>query len=508
MTRTRLVRILFLSAIVLTLGVAGLYVWARAVLAGDAVRAAVASQLSAALGQPVAIGGLGVSVFPRVTMDLADVAIGDPVRIRIRRLHVGTPLGALLSRRIEHAGVRLDGAHVELPLPPLGASRPAATDRGGLPVTLVSIDEIAVRDVTIASGGRTVRGEAALRLAGSTIAIERLSFGAAGTRFTVTGEITDLTGPVGRLTLGAGALNVPDLAAFLADFSRGAGAGAGPGAAGAGRMRLAVAIQADRASFGTLGVSGLRGQARVTPDAVVIDPIHFQLFEGACDGALTLTLARVPAFRVSARVAGLDVGAAMAFAGHPGTITGRAAAMLELAGRGTTADRVLDSATGKARFDVTDGTVARLGLVRTVVVATSMRASPREAAPAAPSGEAFSRLGATFAVASGLARTEDLRFESPDVQLSASGAVRLDGRAVDLAGPLQLSDALSRQAGRDLVRYTQQDGRVTVPITVEGPIDDLRVRVGIADMAKRALVNRAGEEIKKSILKGLGRIIK
>ena len=101
-----------------------------------------------------------------------------------------------------------------------------------------------------------------------------------------------------------------------------------------------------------------------------------------------------------------------------------------------------------------------------------------------------------------------MRFESPDVLLAAVGTVQLDGRSVQLSGPLQLSEELSQQAGRDLVRYTAQNGKVTVPVTVEGPVDNLKVGVGLTDLAKRAVTNKATEEMKKGIGSVLKKIIK
>ena len=99
-------------AVILVLGSIALAILARSVLTGENVRAAVAAQLSSALGQPVTIGALGASIYPRVTMDLADVAIGQPARIQLHQVHVGTDFRALLSRRVEHADVRVDGARI------------------------------------------------------------------------------------------------------------------------------------------------------------------------------------------------------------------------------------------------------------------------------------------------------------------------------------------------------------------------------------------------------------
>ena len=92
---------------------------------------------------------------------------------------------------------------------------------------------------------------------------------------------------------------------------------------------------------------------------------------------------------------------------------------------------------------------------------------------------------------------------STDLNLKAAGSLGVAEMSADLAGRAQLSEALSRQAGTDLYRYTQEGGRVTVPVTVTGPLDRLAVRVDVGDAARRAIRNKAAEEAGKLIDKKL-----
>ena len=166
------------------------------------------------------------------------------------------------------------------------------------------------------------------------------------------------------------------------------------------------------------------------------------------------------------------------------------------------------TARGTARIDIVDGVVKNLGLVRSVVLVTAGRSDVPIASAASAATESadepFTKLGATLAIDGGAADTSDLRFESKDLLLSATGTVRLDGSAINLAGQVQLSDELSKRAGRDLIRYTQEQGRVTLPATITGTAAAPTVRINVADMAKRALVNRANEEAQKALKNGLG----
>jgi hypothetical protein len=103
-----------------------------------------------------------------------------------------------------------------------------------------------------------------------------------------------------------------------------------------------------------------------------------------------------------------------------------------------------------------------------------------------------------------VATTDDLVFESTNFTLNGAGSIALPGNIVDLKGKIRLSEALSQQAGRDLFRYTQEQGRVTLPATVSGPAESLSARVDIGDAAQRAIKNRANEEVQKVLKKGLG----
>src|SRR5215472_3367005 len=136
-------------------------------------------------------------------------------------------------------------------------------------------------------------------------------------------------------------------------------------------------------------------------------------------------------------------------------------------GHGVDAPSVTNITRGTARVEITNGVVRNLGLLQAVVVATSMRSGA--ASPGRGSrDEPFTRLGGILTISNGQAATHDLRFESKDLTLSAAGFVRLDGSTINLKGVAQLSEALTEQAGRDLVRYTQEQGRVTLPATITG----------------------------------------
>ena len=83
-------RLFILAALLLAAGV-GAWLVVRSTLNPDVIRRAAESRLSAALGQPVSIGGVRVSVFPVPAVIGSDIAIGSQRKTPDPRYHVEPP---------------------------------------------------------------------------------------------------------------------------------------------------------------------------------------------------------------------------------------------------------------------------------------------------------------------------------------------------------------------------------------------------------------------------------
>ena len=453
-------RILVGLVVLLVVASVGLFFYARAILATDTVRDALAAQLSRALGQPVTVEAVSATVYPRVTVTLTGVSIGQASEITMNTIDVGTDFRALLSRRIENAALHLNGARLTLPLPPLTIGNATDAPASQPPVELVSIDEIVLSDVAIVSRGRTLRGDIDLQPHGTTaLTIRTIALTADGAHIDGRGEITNLAGPVGTIDLKAGALDLDQLMAFASDFVEGSGTGSGTGAktsratpasSPASQPDLTLTMKADRATMGGVSIESVAGRARLQGETVRIDPLTFNLFGGSYAGALGTTLGASPTFTWKAALANVDVAAVTAFAGNPGVLTGRMAADVDLTGSGIDAATAMKTARGTARVTIANGVVQNLALVKAAVAATSLDPQAVVAASQGPHDEPFSELAATLGIAGGAASTQDLHFVSKDIRLDAAGALKLDGSAVRLTGQVQMSEELSKQADSTL----------------------------------------------------------
>jgi hypothetical protein len=149
---------------------------------------------------------------------------------------------------------------------------------------------------------------------------------------------------------------------------------------------------------------------------------------------------------------------------------------------------------------ITNGVIPGLEMVRSVVLAFGKPSGVR----AAGSGSAFSRIDATFSLAAQTLRSPDLSFTSPDFDMRGAPTVRLPKGDVDMDASVTLSRELTAQAGTDLRRYAQEDGRIVVPVVLSGTVAAPGVTVDVRAAAKRALQN----EVKRRVRGLFDRIIR
>ena len=214
------------AAFIVLVGI-GAAVWARSILATDTVRSAIASQVSRAIGQPVTIGGIGASVFPRVTVNLEQVTIGrtaaHPGR---RRFTSRRTSGALLSRRIEHGALRLSKARIELPLPAFG-SGPATSPEADAAASARDRDRVDRRHRAARRRAGERNADAARQYRrvdrGQGIVLRSIELAADDTSIAASGRIANMSAPAGELKIKAGSLNLDSLIAFASDFASSAG---------------------------------------------------------------------------------------------------------------------------------------------------------------------------------------------------------------------------------------------------------------------------------------------
>jgi hypothetical protein len=496
-------KLLAVVAVLMVLAAIAVVLVARGVIGGDTLRRALESQLSTRVGEPVKIGTLGASFFPRVTVDLHEVSVGQPPRATIAQISIATGLRGLLSRRVEGAEVIVSNSRVPVGTV-LGIAAAAASSGGsdgaGGGLTIVSVRTLAFRHVELVAEPRSLTVDLESSLEGDRLDVTRLVAQSEGTRLEAHGALTSIARRQGRFTASAGRLNLDELLTLASSLS----SSAPSGPAGVPTLDLQVDVTAPGGELGSYAFQTLSSTIRVTGEQLLLQPLRFGIFGGEYEGTLRVTPSSVADVTLNGRMTSMDVARILreTRGGSPGaaSVSGRMGGAVTLTSRGRSSTDMLRTARGTGRVTITDGAIPGLEMVRTIVLAFGKPSG----GPPAGSGSAFTRLGGTFALADQTLRSGDLAFASRDFDMTGSVVVRLPSGAIDMHASVVLSRELTAQAGTDLRRYAQEDGRVVVPATITGTVAAPSVTIDVASAVNRALQN----ELKRRVKGLLDRIIK
>jgi uncharacterized protein involved in outer membrane biogenesis len=501
MTTRRILGIVAASlAVLVVAGIGSLY-W---LLSGDGVRRAIEQQASAWLGQPVAIASARVTLWPRVALGLRQVGVGQPVRVRLAEVDVSASPMALLSRRVEDAEVRIRNTRLDLPLPlALPASPPPPTAGAADATTqaeraetsaagessfrVVSVSSIVLDDVVVSSLGRELTISAESALVGSRVLLRELTADSGATSIRASGTVALEPRVDADLRIQANRLDVDELlalaAAFLPSSSNAAAAGPPP--------RLKATVSAATARAAGVDARQFAATMEVEGDRASLSPLTFEIFGGRYEGGIQARLGSRLNATLRAKLDGVEMAQVAAFGNSPDTISGRLSGSAAVSGAGRDLAEALAGARGNGTVLIADGTMRRMGLVRSIVLFFG-----RPGANAPPSTDRFDRLDAQFALAGGQLRAERFNLRSPDLDGSGSATLHLIARRLEGRMSVTLSEELSRQAGTDLRRYTREGDRIVLPVVLGGTLSEPRVTVDAAAALQRGLRNEAERRLK------------
>ncbi|MEM9634145.1 MAG: AsmA family protein [Pseudomonadota bacterium] len=230
------------------------------------------------------------------------------------------------------------------------------------------------------------------------------------------------------------------------------------------------------------------------------------LYDGAGTGTVKLNgAAATPEVEAKFSLAGLDAYPLLRDAADFEWIEGSTAINLNVTSKGGSEQALVQGLNGDANFEFVDGAIRGINvpqMVRGLSVETLLgwQKNPSEKTD-------FSSLGATFKIADGVARTEDLAMAGPLVRMTGKGKTDLPKQSLNWRVEPKIVATLEGQA--PVPRRKGEDKKMSglgVPIMIEGPWNDPRIYPDIAgilenpEAAYKQLQETGGELI--SILQG------
>lgn len=492
----RLLLLTVAALVVLSIVIAGAAYW---FFGRDGFRLALESQATSWLGHPVHVGSARAQFFPRLAISLRDVRVGQPAQLTLAEVDLASDLRPLFSGRIENADVTISESRIDLPLP-FGlpdnskSSEQAATSAPA--VRIVSIRSIALRSVRLRSRGREVVVSADSAYGGTTLALKNFTAESGGTKLNAEGIIVISPRIDARVNATANRLDLDELFALADAFA--------PAASGGSQKkgqspRVGAGITAREVTAGGIKLQDFVTTLARDGESIALNPVQFQAFGGRYAGSIVGRLGRQLSATLDARIEDVDVAQLAAFGGSPDSITGTLSGAGKFNGSGADVTQLLRSVRGTGSAAIVDGSIRRLHLVRTVILFFG-----RPAPDGGESTDRFDRLDARFSIANRIVNADAFSLHSPDADTAGAGTLSLDSDALEGRVNVTLSEALTKQAGTDLIRYTQEGNRVVLPATIGGTLGAPRLTIDAGAAAKRGLQNEVERRL-KGLFDGLGR---
>jgi len=219
-----------------------------------------------------------------------------------------------------------------------------------------------------------------------------------------------------------------------------------------------------------------------------------QLYGGRASGTLMVDASKpIPAFTGDFRLDGVEALPLLSDAAQFTMLAGRTKLNLRLSGEGDDAEAIKASLHGQGSVVVSDGSIAGIDVTALISGLGEGDFNLRQGPDAKT---AFRDLGGSFTIANGIAETRNLKMVSPLLKVTAEGTVDLARSNLDiLAHPEIVAGPEGKGGANDLAG-------LTVPVRIEGPLEDPRFKPQIGgvfanpDGASKT-VNKIGEALQK-----------
>ena len=234
------------------------------------------------------------------------------------------------------------------------ASGGSAQSQDGL--SIVSIRSLALRNVQLVVGTRSLTVELQASITGDCLDVTRLVAQSSATRLDAHGALTSIAAHKGTFTATAARLNLDELLAVASGFS----IPAGPSSAA--RVDVTIDVSAPEGELGGYRFQKLSSVVHLTPGRMRVAPLRLGMFAGTCDGQLDVsTTGSAPVLSMSGRVQGVDVAAMLREVQESSSMSGRLSGTFSVRTRGASSAAMLSAAHGTGRAVILDGGIPAPG---------------------------------------------------------------------------------------------------------------------------------------------------
>ncbi|MBI3042888.1 MAG: AsmA family protein [Betaproteobacteria bacterium] len=259
--------------------------------------------------------------------------------------------------------------------------------------------------------------------------------------------------------------------------------------------------------FGALKVnnvkaSNVRMDVRANGGRVDVSPLTAGFYQGSLSSAVTVNAApATPTFAAKHNMSGINVGAFLKDLAGNDTLEGRGNVTADVTTQGSTVTALKKALNGNAAVKLTNGAVKGIDIAGSIRNAKArlgtLRGEQTQKADKSQKTD-FSELTATFRIANGVARNNDLSLKSPLLRVGGEGEINIGEDTVNYLVKASIVGTTQGQGGRELGDLRG----VTVPVRVAGPLANPSYKLDFGAMATETAKQEIKGRLQERLLGG------
>ena len=252
-------------------------------------------------------------------------------------------------------------------------------------------------------------------------------------------------------------------------------------------------------------VGNVRLEVKAANGKLDVAPLSANLYDGSLTGALSVN-ANNNQVVLRQSLANVNINPLMKDALDRDVLEGRGNVALDVTTAGTTVTAMKKGLGGTASVALRDGAIKGINLAKTFRETKAVFSGRQNAVQQAKQTEKtdFSELTASFRIANGVARNDDLSMKSPFIRLGGAGDINVGEDRMDYLARASVVNTSGGQGGKELDHLKG----LTVPVRVSGPFDKLAYNIDFGNLAVEAAKAKVEEQVKSKIGEKAGGALK
>ena len=210
----------------------------------------------------------------------------------------------------------------------------------------------------------------------------------------------------------------------------------------------------------------VKAEVKLAGGKLEVTPHSANLYGGTVAGALSAD-ANGNRIAVKETVQNVALGALLRDAAQKDVLDGRGNVALDVQSSGASVPALKKALAGSARVEMKDGAIKGVNLADSARNVKSALGA-KQSKPDLSQKTDFSEMSASFKIAGGVARNDDLKAASPFLRLGGAGNLDIGNNTIDYLAKATLAATSKGQGGRDVGNVVG----ITIPVKLSGPLDN------------------------------------